>query len=182
MLIFLAHMHFLLYLCTRNQMKTAKTLHFDFISVGVSFSVSFVYACNGPFLWRRFCVCRYSCVGTIKVIIAFYELRFDYRGPHEIIVRPKGDKNLVGEWGERRHMSPNDAEHQSSRLCCRTRVLFEIMIWWKKTDKGKTRTIGLFPLLLPPRYHLVTTLNVTVLAWKGAFQGAAMSWVVLIEW
>ena len=36
--------------------------------------------------------------------------------------------NLVGEWGERRHMSPNDAEHQSSRLCCRTRVLFEIMI------------------------------------------------------
>ena len=49
-LIFLAHMHFLLYLCTRNQMKTAKTLHFDFISVGVSFSVSFVYACNGPFL------------------------------------------------------------------------------------------------------------------------------------
>ena len=26
-------------------------------------------------------------------------------GPHEIIVRPKGDKNFVSEWGERRHMS-----------------------------------------------------------------------------
>ena len=29
-----------------------------------------------------------------------------YWGPHEIIVRPKGDKNFVSEWGERRHMSP----------------------------------------------------------------------------
>ena len=31
------------------------------------------------------------------------------RGPHEIIVRPKGDKNFVSEWGERRQPSPNDA-------------------------------------------------------------------------
>ena len=52
-------------------------------------------------------------------------------------------------------MSPNDAEHQSSRLCCRTRVLFEIMIWWKKTDKGKTPKTGLSLLSLPPHYHPV---------------------------
>ena len=52
MLAFLAHMHFLLYLCTRNQMKTVKTLHFDFISVGVSSSVSFVYAYNRAFVWH----------------------------------------------------------------------------------------------------------------------------------
>ena len=26
-----------------------------------------------------------------------------FGGPHEIIVRPKGDKNFVSEWGERRH-------------------------------------------------------------------------------
>ena len=32
-----------------------------------------------------------------------------FGGPHEIIVRPKGDKNFVSEWGERRHKSPNDA-------------------------------------------------------------------------
>ena len=41
-------MLFLLYLCTRNQMKTVKTLHFDFIFFGVSLSISFGYAHNQP--------------------------------------------------------------------------------------------------------------------------------------
>ena len=35
------------------------------------------------------------------------------------------------------------------------RVLFEIMIWWKKTDKGKTPKTGLSLLSLPPHYHPV---------------------------
>ena len=34
-------------------------------------------------------------------------------------------------------------------------VLFEIMIWWKKTDKGKTPKTGLSLLSLPPHYHPV---------------------------
>ena len=46
MLALLAYVLFLLYLCARNQMKTVKTLHFDFVSVGVSLSVSFGYAYN----------------------------------------------------------------------------------------------------------------------------------------
>ena len=37
----LANVHFLLYLCTANHTKTAKTLHCDFVISGVSFSLSF---------------------------------------------------------------------------------------------------------------------------------------------
>ena len=43
-------MLFLLYLCRANQMKTVKTLHFDFISFGVSISVSFGYTHNQSFI------------------------------------------------------------------------------------------------------------------------------------
>ena len=46
-------------------------------------------------------------------------------GPHEIIVRPKGDKNFVSEWGERRHRSPYCWRGQRSmRSDCRTRVVW----------------------------------------------------------
>ena len=42
------------------------------------------------------------------------------RGPHEIIVRPKGDKNFVSEWGERRHWALSTRQASSVRLNCRT--------------------------------------------------------------
>ena len=38
------------YLCNGNQMKTVKTLHFDFFELDVSFSLSFVSA----FMWLAF--------------------------------------------------------------------------------------------------------------------------------
>ena len=52
-------MLFLQYLCMQNQMKTVKTLHFDFGLIGVSLSLSLVYVLvmsmyNRPFV--RFCI------------------------------------------------------------------------------------------------------------------------------
>ena len=63
----------------------------------------------------RLAHCKSHSLYTSHLTLAFSKpLRF--RGPHEIIVRPKGDKNFVSEWGELESFYGLNREEIQSRM------------------------------------------------------------------
>ena len=84
-------------------------VHYDTASKLYTLAIPLLYPCYPP----RLSPIAYRAADVALMLRRCYyfpsNLTYSlivYWGPHEIIVRPKGDKNFVSEWGERRQRSP----------------------------------------------------------------------------